>query len=107
MERAHRWSAIEASGSSPPELAATVLRRPRCPKKGRRRGVVMRRMRSDARCRRRRAVSEGAAVARELGGGGHGGSALVRPERERESEKERDSSGARLRRSRACSSAWH
>jgi len=67
----------------------------------------MRRMRSDARCRRRRAVSEGKAVARELGGGGHGGSALVRPERERESEMERDSSGARLRRSRACSSAWH
>jgi hypothetical protein len=46
----------------------------------------MRRMRSDARCRRRRAVSEGAVVARELGGGGHGGSALVRPERERERE---------------------
>jgi len=48
----------------------------------------MRWMRSDARCRRRRAVSEGAAVARELGGGGHGGSTLVRPERERERERE-------------------
>ena len=56
----------------------------------------MRRMRSDARCRRRRAVSEGAVVARELGGGGHGGSALVRPERERESEKGRVRDGAAL-----------
>ena len=67
----------------------------------------MQRMRSDTRCRHRRAVGEGAAVARELDGGVHGGSALVRPERERESEKERGSSGARLRRSRACGSAWH
>ena len=39
--------------------------------------------------------------------GGHGGSALVRPERERESEKEQGTSAARLRRSRACGSAWH
>ena len=56
----------------------------------------MRRMRSDARCRRRRAVSEGAAVAWEFGGGGHGGSALVWPERERESEKGRVRDGAAL-----------
>ena len=50
----------------------------------------MRRMRSDARCRRRRAVSEGAAVAQELGGGGHGGSALVRPESEGERGRARE-----------------
>ena len=48
----------------------------------------MRRMRSDTRCRRRRAVGEGAAVAWELGDGGHGGSALARTVGAREGGQE-------------------
>ena len=42
------------------------------------------------------AAGEGAAVARKFGDGGHGGFALVRPERERESEKGRVRDGAAL-----------
>ena len=44
----------------------------------------MRRMRSDTRCRRRRAVGEGAAVARELGGGDHGRASSSASARHRE-----------------------
>ena len=42
------------------------------------------------------AAGEGAATARKFGDGGHGGIALVRPERERESEKGRARDGAAL-----------
>ena len=42
------------------------------------------------------AAGEGAAAARKFGDGGHGGFALVRPERERESEKGRVRDGAAL-----------
>ena len=42
------------------------------------------------------AAREGAAAARKFGDGGHGGFALVRPERERESEKGRARDGAAL-----------
>ena len=44
--------------------------------------------RSNTQCRHRRAVGEGAVAARELGGGSHGGSALVRA-RGTKSERER------------------
>ena len=74
----------------------------------------MRRMRSDTRCRHRRAVGEGAVVARELDGGGHGGRALVcvRAKEERQGGRERGREawrhpGARSWSSRARGDAWH
>ena len=57
------------------------------------------------------AAGEGAATARKFGDDGHGGIALVRPERERERVRRdgegRGSPGALLWRRRAFSSAWH
>ena len=47
-------------------------------------------MRSDTQCRCKRAVGEGAATARKLGGGGHGGSALACARAEGECQEGRE-----------------
>ena len=56
-------------------------------------------MHSDTRCRRRRAVGEGAVATWELGSGGHGGSALVRA---RGTKSERKRRGGQRERGRVA-----
>jgi len=69
-------------------------------------------MRSDTQCRCRRVVGEGAAAARKLGDGGHGGSALACarrgrvPGRARASAGCQGSSGVRIWSRREQGGAW-